>query len=180
MINPTLVAKRIAEMNEWAKMAQAESFEVQKAECMKLSNDIETNVPWYDVFGTQDVDSDRSRCIDNIDTASLITEVNGIVNRLALAQTSEEQRAALNKFNKMLINLNTPRGEDKIARAPKAVQAWVDKEAKLPKEERLEFGTHNDYKKEEKRKANLFKGKALSLSGGVLVGLILAIAMGGK
>ena len=80
----------------------------------------------------------------------------------------------------MLTTLDTPRGERKIARAPKAVKAWRDFEAKLSKEERLEFGTHDKFKKQQKRKKQLFRGKVLSVSGGLILGILASVVFGGS
>ncbi len=180
MLQPQIIATRIAKMNEWAKTAQAEAFETHTAYCNTLSNEVVNDASWWNVFESSDVNSDQTRCKDNIDTAGLINEVAGVTNKLALATTEEGQIEALNKFYQILINLNTPRGEDGIARAPKAVEAWYAYEAGLDKETKRELGTSKQYEKNKKRKEKLFKGKMFSLAGGLTLGLIVGMLTGGK
>lgn len=172
MLQPNIIAERLARMDAFAQGAQAEAFETHTAYCNTLSNEVVDDVAWYDVFSSANQDSNQTRCRDNIDTASVINEVAGISNKLALAQTEEDQVKALEKFYELLYRL------EKNGRAPQATKAWRDYEATLDKETRAELGTSEEYEKNKNRKNKLFKGKAFSLAGGLFVGFITAMLAG--
>ena len=59
-------------------------MQLTTAYCETLSSEVVNDTSIWNLFETNDVNTEQTRCKDNIDTASVITEVNGIVNRLAL------------------------------------------------------------------------------------------------
>lgn len=174
MLQPNIIAERLAHMDTFAKTAQGEAFETHTAYCDTLSNEVVDDVAWYNPFSSANQDSNQTRCHDNIDTASVINEVAGISNRLALAETEEDQVKALEKFYELLYRL------EKNGRAPQAVKGWRAYEKTLNKEVAAELGTSEEYEKDKNRKNKLFKGKAFSLAGGLALGLIVGILTGGN
>ena len=106
---------------------------------------------------------------------------------MALAQTEEEQVRALNKFSQLILTLEatsgkTPTGESfkKDARAPKSAKAWRDYEATLDKETKRELGTTEDFEKQQIRDKKLFRGKVLSVSAGLILGILASVVFGGS